>query len=409
MRKMLFALALLLLIGGAIAWQLQQGEGYILIAAGGWTIEMSLWVGVLLLALLWILATLIKAVLARLFGPERGLLPVWRRTRQRRLRKRRDAGLQDLLEGRWGKAQKAFERTGRKSDEPVFDWLAASTAALERGDLEQARKSLSRAAAHQPDGFGVRLQEARLLLREQAFEGALAVLEGLHSREPAHQEVLRLLAMTHETLGNWLSLEKLLPELKRHRVIDGSTYESLQIKVFAAELEEAGLPAEHELVPPRDRLLAVWERVPAALRRDNGLLAVLVRQLHRAGEGRLAESQLRNALKRSWSDELVELYGMIEHRDLIESLAVAEKWLPTHPNNPVLLLTLGRLCMRAELWGKARDYLGAAEKVGGNSAVFAELAALSAHLGETGRSAHYYRLGLEARGGEASPEALRSV
>lgn len=403
MRKPLLVLALLLLAGGAIAWQLQQGEGYILIAMGAWTIEMSLWVGVLLLALTWIAWSVLKALLIRLFGPERGLLPVWRHTRQRRVRQRRELGLRELLEGRWSRAQKILERTGRKSDEPMLDWLAASSAALERGNFKQARALIANAAAREPEGFGVRLQESRVLLAEHRYGEALPLLESLHNREPVHQEVLRLLTLSHRTLGNWLALEKLLPELKRHQILVLDEYQQLQQLVYRNLLEQVFFTAsEKDLVPAKDRVLSIWERVPTVLRRNHELVATLIRQLHAIGEGRLAETQLNQALKRQWSEELVELYGVIEHRDLAASLASAEKWLPLHPSNPTLLLTLGRLCVRAELWGKAKDYLEAAIGADANSTVYAELAALSAHLGETDRSAEYYRLGLEARGREPS-------
>lgn len=401
MRKVLFILALLLLVGGVVAWQLQQGSGYILIAVGAWTIEMSLWVGILLLAAIWMVGLLLKAVVVRLFGPSRGVLPVWRRTRQGRLRRRREKGLLALFEGRWSQAEKILTKTGRKNDDPLLDWLAASSAALGRSDREQARHWLANAAALEPDGVGVRLQESRLLIAEGRHGDALPILEALHGREPLHHEVLRLLVVAHRSLGNWPSVEKLLPELKRNSIFSDARYLDLQLLVYGALLEQAARTgSDGDLVSHRDRVLMVWERIPTRLRRDAGLLAIFVRQLHIIGEGRLAETQLRGALKRLWVDELVELFGVIEHKDLADSLATAERWLPTHEHSVSLLLTLGRLCVRLELWGKARDYFEAAARVGANAAVYAELAALAARAGETARCAEYYRLGLEARGGE---------
>ena len=401
MRKMLFTFAVLLLLGGVVAWQLQQGSGYILIAVGTWTIEMSLWVDILLLALLWLVGLLLKAVIVRLFGPSRGVVPVWRRTRQGRLRRRRERGLQQLLEGRWSEAEKILTKTGRKNDEPLLDWLAASSAALGRGDYDQARRLLANAAALEPDGVGVRLQESRLLMAEGRSAEALPILEALHGREPLHHEVLRLLVISHRSLGNWQALEKLLPELKRNAIFSEARYLDLQLQVYGALLEQAARAgSDKDLVSHRDRVLMVWERIPTRLRRDTGLLTTFIRQLHIIGEGRLAETQLRGALKRQWVDELVELFGVVEHRDLADSLALAERWLPAQEHSVALLLTLGRLCVRLELWGKARDYFEAAARLGGNSAVYVELAALSARSGETARSAEYYRRGLEARGGE---------
>lgn len=407
MRKVLFILALFLLAGGLVAWQLQQGSGYILIAIGAWTIEMSLWVGILLLVAIWMVGLLVKAVAVRLFGRSRGVLPVWRRTRQGRLRRRREKGLQALFEGRWHRAEKILTNTGRKNDDPLLDWLAASAAALGRGDRQQARHLLANAAALEPDGVGVRLQESRLLIAEGRHGEALPILEALHGREPLHHEVLRLLVVVHRSLENWQSLEKLLPELKRNDIFPETRYLELQLLVYSALLEQAArMGSGEDLVSHRDRVLMVWERVPTRLRREAALLITFIRQLHIIGEGRLAETQLRAALKRQWVDELVELFGVIEHKDLADSLATAERWLPGHEHSVSLLLTLGRLCVRLELWGKARDYFEAAARAGASSAVYAELAALAARSGDTARCAEYYRLGLEARGGEAPHHQL---
>jgi len=399
MRRTVFLLTLLLLLGGLAAWQFQQGQGYILIAVGAYTIEMSLWVGLLLVVVFWFAWTLLRGLVARLFGPRQGLLPVWRHARQRRYRARRDEGVLEMLEGRWRNATKLLESSGRKSTQPLISWLAAGFAALEDGDHEQAQKFLANAAADEPDAFGVRLLEVRLLRSQQRDREALPILERLHAREPGHREVLRLLVDTHRKLGHWQSLEKLLPELKRRKLFKSDELGELTLNVYHALLVEAGGAEADELVASRDRILSVWERIPAAYRRQGILVAALVRQLNRAGEGQLAESQLRNTLKREWNPELVGLYGIIEHRDLSESLAVAEKWLPMHRDDPVLLLTLGRLCLRSELWGKSKDYFEAALRLHPSPAVYAELAALAAHLGDTAGSAEYYRRGLTAQSG----------
>jgi len=71
------------------------------------------------------------------------------------------------------------------------------------------------------------------------------------------------------------------------------------------------------------------------------------------------ETLLRGALSRRWSDSLVELYGRVTAKDCARQLSSAENWLQEQPSNPVLLLTLGRLCLKNKLWGKARSYLEA--------------------------------------------------
>ena len=52
---------------------------------------------------------------------------------------------------------------------------------------------------------------------------------------------------------------------------------------------------------------------------------------------------------------------------------MAENWLVQHPQDPVLLLTLGRLCRHQQLWGKAEDYLQRALAAGAGAAAWEEL------------------------------------
>lgn len=55
MRKLLLFIVLIALIGGVVAWQMLETSGYVLIAVGNYTVEMSLWALLFLLLLVWFL------------------------------------------------------------------------------------------------------------------------------------------------------------------------------------------------------------------------------------------------------------------------------------------------------------------------------------------------------------------
>ena len=61
----------------------------------------------------------------------------------------------------------------------------------------------------------------------------------------------------------------------------------------------------------------------------------------------------------------------------------AEAWLEQHPSDPNLLLALGRLCRRQQLWGKARSYLEASLSVWASAIAHIELARLLTALEES--------------------------
>ncbi len=64
--------------------------------------------------------------------------------------------------------------------------------------------------------------------------------------------------------------------------------------------------------------------------------------------------------------------------------------------NEYLLLALGRICIRARLWGKAQGYLEASIGVQPTPACCLVLAELfQQHLKETDKATQYYQMGLE--------------
>jgi len=90
----------------------------------------------------------------------------------------------------------------------------------------------------------------------------------------------------------------------------------------------------------------------------------------------------------------VNLYGRIPGDKADEQLIMAENWLKERPNNPQLMLALGRLSLRNELWGKAREYLEASLRLQRTRETAAELCRLNAHLGDYEQSVKLLRQGV---------------
>ncbi len=80
-------------------------------------------------------------------------------------------------------------------------------------------------------------------------------------------------------------------------------------------------------------------------------------QAVRLGANDLTEDVIRNALKREWTPALLVPYGEPGPDDTPRRLKQCEKWLAEHEDDHLLQLTLGRLCARSELWGKAREHM----------------------------------------------------
>jgi HemY protein len=103
---------------------------------------------------------------------------------------------------------------------------------------------------------------------------------------------------------------------------------------------------------------------------------------------------LRKILKTRWDDNLVCQYGLVEGSNTVKQLQFAEHLLATHADDAVLLLTLGRLCKRNSLWGKAKTYLQDSLALQASAEVYQELALLLEQQGEHVAAGSFFQLGL---------------
>ncbi|MGD8785005.1 MAG: heme biosynthesis protein HemY, partial [Thioalkalispiraceae bacterium] len=237
-------------------------------------------------------------------------------------------------------------------------------------------------------GFAVQLTQAELQLVHGQLEQSLATLVQLHSDSPKHPHVLFLLARIYEMLRSWGDLQKIIPDLKKHKILNSEQLKDLE-RVVHRELiiiaTQRGKP---------DQVKAAWQQVPKGLRQDLDMARHYTRCLLSLDAHDDAETVVRETVKRNWDDQLIYLYGLIESSDPDKQLATAENWLKGNENNSILLLTLGRLCKRNKLWGKAQSYLDASIGIRARSDSYKELGQLMEQLEEPDKAASYFRQGL---------------
>jgi HemY protein len=75
-------------------------------------------------------------------------------------------------------------------------------------------------------------------------------------------------------------------------------------------------------------------------------------------------------------------------------LALGEQWLIKHPQDPILLFALGRICRRMGFLGKAKDYMQSTIELAPSAQAYHELAAVLELLGDSKSSAEVYKKGL---------------
>ena len=392
MRLLMVSLLVLIATVAAVLFA-QQDSGHIMIAYRDWTIESSL---VLFVVGLLILFLALYYVL-RFWSGIRSLpqnMRHWRR--QRRDAKVRNSylrGMTALAEGQWQAAEKWLIKEVRHSDSPALHYLAAAQAADGQGSKVRRDSYLRAAAEHDNKAeVAVGLAQATYYLEHHQAKEARAVLGHLHLARPKQVAVLEKLMEASIALQDWEGLLELLPELERRDVIHSGKASELQCRAYRGLFAQAGLQRDKE------RLYKLWERAPREVRRNEDVLFDYVRTVASVDphSGLQLDSLLAEAIHRRWNDALVYAYGLIpsDEGNLPAQLGRAERWLKHHQDDAILLLTLGRLCVRSELWGKGRSYLEASLAIEPLAETYRELGTLLEKLNNKGAALDCYRKAL---------------
>lgn len=388
MRFVALLLALLLL-AISLAIGLREDNGYALLSWGDTTVEMSMAMLVLLTGLAFTALWLIVRILVAVWRLPARLRELRKRMRLRRARESLTRGLIEMAEGRWRDSEKSLIRHARHSETPLPHYLMAARAAQMQGAHERRDNHLRLAYETTPAAtVAVLLTQAELQLAHKQFERALATLSRLRELAPNHATVLRLLGELYEARGEWESLHALLPELRKRDALDAAGLERLIAVVYRALLADAAARKDTA------RAESLWSELPRGSRQVPDLALHYADALRSGGRDDDAETLLRGVLRQHWDERLVLQYGLLKTGDASRQLGRAEAWLRERGDTPLLLLTCGRLCMRASLWGKARSYIESSIAAGARPDAWHELSKLLQHTGETERAAECTRKGL---------------
>ncbi len=361
---------------------LLSDPGYVVINFRGYLIEMSVPVLVLLTAALfgsiWLLRKIIIA--PRRIGEAAG------RYRSARSGQKMTRGMIEMAEGNFAKGERMLARAASTSDSPLFNYLQAARAAHLQGTDERRDEWLRLAYQEVPEAANaVLLTQAEFQLDRSQHEQALATLRRLDENSKDHGHALALMGRLYFQLEDWSALQEILPRVKKHAKVKPETLTAWTIRIHREQLERAA---------DGDALLAAWQGVPKPQKSDTSLLEAYYLGLMRAGMHQKAEKELISALKSNWRGPLVRLFGLVEGADTTKQLKRAEGWLTNHGEDPDLLFTAARLCLRNELWGKARSYFETVIGLRPSPEVYQEYGALLNQLGEGEAAAEAYRDGL---------------
>jgi HemY protein len=369
--------------------------GYVLLGLGHWSLETSLTVFVAGL----IVGFCIFYWFFRLVGVLIRMPRQWAKRKHNikfnRSQEALIAGLFDAADGNWERAENILIKHAANSGAPLLHYLTAARAAQSRGALDRRDEYLKKAEEHSSDSnMTVGLTQAELHLSEQQFEQALETLGKLHSINPGHARVLKMMHQAYQHLGDWEGLSKLLPSLEKHKIIMEGEVKLLETRTFSSLLKQAAAQNDQQAIQ------TCWEQIPQHIKNLPGVANIYFAAMIKIGAGLTVELTISNQLAKHWDSTSLMLYASLETPDATKHLQDAEKWLAVYPNDPVLLRVLGKLALKDRQVEKAQQYLLKSLRIDASVDAYQFLGDVLFAKGEIDQACDYYKQALQLASSE---------
>lgn len=352
MRLFLWLLILLAsAIGVAVAARFNPGN--VVLFYPPYRIDLSLNFFILLIVLAFYAATLLMDAL-RSTREMPGKVAQYRRLKRERDGNQafRDA-LKALFEGRFGHAEKAARRAAEVTENSGLATLIGARAAHWMRQFERRDAWLAQAAQQ------VALKPARLMtalelqVDEHRPEQALATVQELNAGGTRHIHVQRLALKANQYAKNWPEVLRLTRLLDKNHALHPTLSNRLRELAYADMLAVASHDGES--------LRILWRSIPSQERTRAFVAARAANAFNALGQHDEARMLVEAAIAVNWDHRLISAYrqcaASIASPSLLAQIERCEVWRLQHPLDAQLALTLGALCLKQKLWGKAQRYL----------------------------------------------------
>lgn len=366
-----------LILGGLAANLLLHDAGWVALRFWGYLIQMSVPTFVVVtVGTYFAVRGVIRLINARRLWAQTQL-----ERRKERARTDLSRGLLAMSAGDWTKSEELLSRSARDAASPAAHYLGAARAAELLGSGERRDQWLSRALEADPEQrAAVLIMQAEIHLKHHQTHAALAALEQLEATREQNARGLVLLARVFRQTGDWQRLQALEPRLRETSGIPTAFIDETVAQIYLDKLKALAKTTDQKA------LQQAWEQSPKSLRQRPEIVIAYARANMAHGDFATAEEALRTLIESRWDEAAVLAYGELENREPLETLEHAERWLTEHPEDSGLLLACARLCIRAELYGKARSYLETSIAIRPRLEAYQLLASLMDQLGEHERA-----------------------
>ncbi|MEA5097604.1 MAG: heme biosynthesis protein HemY, partial [Burkholderiaceae bacterium] len=178
-------------------------------------------------------------------------------------------------------------------------------------------------------------------------------IDELNASGTRHIHAQRWALKANQQAQNWSEVLRLVKSLDSHKAIHPAL--SARLRELAYDDLLLGHPHDAESIR------RVWKAIPSDDRKRPYVAARAASAFNRIGLYDAARKVVERALSDEWDERLLRAYRDSAADegtpDLLAQIEQCETWLGQRPADPELALTLGALCLKQKLWGKAQRHL----------------------------------------------------
>ncbi|AZP13776.1 heme biosynthesis protein HemY [Undibacterium parvum] len=300
--------------------------------------------------------------------------------------------LKALFEGRFGRAEKAATNAINLPENAAVAALIGARAAHFMSQFDRRDTWFSSIESDTSYKTARLVSMTELLVDQHKAEDALAAVKELNASGTRHIQVLRWSLKANQQAKKWPEVLKLVRTLDKHHALHPALSSRLRELAYEDMLKNQSHDA--------DSLRRVWFEIPASDRKTRFVAFTGATFFNASGLHDDARIIVEKALTENWDDRLMRVYrdacSSEGAASLLTQIEHCENWKKERPNDPELALTLGVLCFKQKLWGKAQRHLEQALSDAVESRTVREanlkLGQLHEALGQADEAAKHYRL-----------------
>lgn len=279
-------------------------------------------------------------------------------TEYRQGKRERDANkalresIRTLFEGRFGYAEKAANRAAELPENRTIASLIGARAAHHMGQFGRRDQWLEDAAADVSHKVARLVTATELHVDQHDSEKALESVKELQANGSRHIQVLRWALKASQQARRWQDVLKLVKTLEKHHAIHPALAARLKDLSYEDLLKDHGHDGES--------LKRVWFEIPSTERKRVSIALHAAAAFNERGLFDEARGVVEKAMEEKWDERLLKPYRDAAAPEgsaaLLGQIENCERWVAEHPSDAELALTLGTLCHRQKLWGKAQRH-----------------------------------------------------